>query len=808
MFKSYLITSLRNLSRHPAYSFINIFGLSLGIASCMVLAALILKMGSTNRSLEGADYIYELQTEQLIDRGWVPQPIHKTHLSLLTANIPELSDAASVEVTPFSIQQNEATINLNAYTAETNFFNIFPINMIQGKKEGVLEAPGHAVISESSAKKLYGDQSPVGKVLQLNKQSSVVINGVYQDYPTDNFLTNCHLITSKDSVQKSTEQIFSPERAFLKLIDRQHLSQIRHQLSLYKLPEANIHHIKDQRVTLEPIITPYRKLFSTANIKGKAQLTYTLAAAALCFIVLFASCINFINLTTARLSQRQLEVGIRRSFGARQSHLLRQFFVETLTLVLISSILSITILILGATWVEHLIGEQIPLEHLLRIDTLIAYAIIIVSVTLLAGTYPGIQISRLKPIESLSRRLSGAGKGMLRKLLVCIQFISATILLTLCLIVQFQVNIFKQINNGIELDNIATLYPGTTETTSLQQEISKLPFITSVTNPIQEIFPPSLSLENAKFDQKIIHDRLVISGVSTGYDSHFGIGLIAGEHFSPHKHHFVEDISNIFKQLPLYDYSGKHIPVIITLAGLELLGYSTDSKNLESLINQEITLSDNKTTFEIIGIADAYPEFITNDLPIISSRIPHFLLFHKPNHVLSIKYHNLTFTELTKQLQPLVNSFTGNLLASFRKEKEEHDKSFQRMSNLIWKIGSFAILAITISLMGIYGLSLFTIERRTKEIGIRKTLGASNGQLSWLLIIDSCKPLVVALAIASPLSFIAGNLLANYFKEIPPIWLFSLVVVPAILLSLSVIFILSHTLQASRANPILALNKE
>lgn len=805
MFKSYLITALRNLNRHPAYSFINIFGLSLGLASCMVLAAFILHMGGTNRNLNGADHIYQLKTESLTDRGWFSQPITKEHFSLLNANIPELLDTASFGSSYFSIKQDEETINLNAFTAGANFFNVFPINLIQGAKDGVLEEPGHAIISESSAKKLYGDQSPVGKVLQLTEKSTVVIKGVYQNYSANNLLTHCHLITSKDSIQQNTEQTYSYEKAFIKTLDELQASHIQHQINLYDLPASDIIGITDQKVTLEPIIRPYRKLFFSNEIDGKMQLIVILSATALCFIVLFASCINFINLTTARLSQRQLEVGIRRTFGARQSHLLRQFFVETLTLVFVSSILAVVIFILGASWLGHLIGEQLPLEYLLRIDTLIAYAIIVVSVTLLAGIYPGIQISRLKPIESLSRKRSKIGKGMLRKVLVCIQFVSATILLTLCLIIQFQVNIFKQVNNGIELENIASLY---SDSPSLQQELAKLPFVTSVTQPIVEILSFGQSLESAQFNHKIIHERLQLSGASTNYDRHFGIKLLAGEHFSTENHSLVININSASTDSPTYDYSGKHIPVICTLAGLDLLGYSAESDNLESLIGQKIILSDNETSFEVIGVVDAYPEFITNDLPIGRSDTPHFLLFHKASNALSIKYRKVTFTEFSKKIQPVIESITGKSNLYIRNEKEEHNKSFQKMSILIWSIGSFAILAIIISLMGIYGLSLFTIERRTKEIGIRKTLGASNSQLSRLLIIDSCKPLIVALAIAGPISFLAGNLLANYFKEIPPIELFSFVIVPTILLSLSVIFILSHTLQASRANPILALNKE
>lgn len=807
MFKSYLITALRNLKRNLVYSFINIFGLSLGLASCMVLAAMILGMVSQNRNIEGADSIYELKTEQVTEHGSFLQPITKTHLSVLKANIPELSGTASFSNLYLSIQQDENTINLSTFAAGANFFKIFPIDMITGKMDGILDAPGYAVISESHAKKFYGDQSPVGKALQLNEQSTVVITGVYRDYPDNNLLSTCQLITSKESVDVGTDSYFVTERAFIKTEGGADLSQIQHQISLYKLPEANNHTIVDQKVTIEPIITPHRQLFSTKSLENKLLLTTLITATSLCFIVLFASCINFINLTTARLSQRQLEVGIRRTFGAHQSHLLGQFFIETITLVLISSIISILILILGTIWVGHLVGQKINLEYLLQIDTLIAYIIILISVTLLAGAYPGLQISRLKPIESLSRRISSNGRGMLRKVLVCIQFISATILLTLCLVVQFQANIFKQIDNGIDIENIATLYPGTTDITTLQQEFTKLSFITSVCHPIKQVNLPGIPLDNSVFDQRVVQESLLISGVSEGYDHHFGIKLLAGEHFSPHKHHLVDSTNNHLKDSDTYSYSGKRIPVIATLAGLELLGYEPNDGNLDSLIHKEITLSDNNTIFEIIGIVDAYPKFMTSELPI-DKTTPHFLLYSKAHNGLSIKYNNYTFKEFTEQLQPVLESVTGHTNFLIRNDKEDNDRMFKGISILIWSIGSFAILAIVISLMGIYGLSLFTIERRTKEIGIRKTLGASNGQLSWLLIVDSCKPLLIALAIAGPVSFIIGNLLANYFKEIPPVWLFSFVLVPVILLSLSVISILSHTQKASRANPILALNKE
>ena len=245
--------------------------------------------------------------------------------------------------------------------------------------------------------------------------------------------------------------------------------------------------------------------------------------------------------------------------------------------------------------------------------------------------------------------------------------------------------------------------------------------------------------------------------------------------------------------------------ILLTRLGLHKLGIS----NPELALDTKITCSEGQVEMTVIGIADAYPPLMKSPDMNVEFREPDFLHFNPDVHtVINAKYQGVTLDELTEQASQVLEEMSPGARLNVQSLKRQKEQMFKAMFTMLWSVGGFGLLAVLIALLGLYAMSVFTVERRTKEIGIRKTLGAPVKSIIFDLVWDTCKPVLIALAISAPLAYLGGRLALQFFYTVPPILWISFGLVPAILVSIAVGSILWHSYSAATTNPVNALRYE
>ena len=794
MFKNYLIIAIRNLRRNRLYSAINIFGLSLGIACCLLLASIVVIGLNTNKAIPNAEQIYQARTIHVTnDSTLISLGLSEAVLEQAQANINELTTGTAIHSLYSQIVTQHDRNNQSLHLADANFVKLFLPKLITGDVGNTFTIPGKAIISQSLALELYGSQNPIGEVLNVNNKSLLTINGVFQDYPESTFLNHYHILSARSSLAELKN---SSRKAVIKfyttITSKEQANFLGQQIEQY------IQEDPDQKsttqITFDPIVKSISDAFFPKSDDEKMAAYILLFAAGLCFIVLAVSCINFVNLTTARHSQRSLEVGIRKTAGAERNQLMIQFFTETLIMTSTALAVAVPLLVMLQTWAKHL-GADIDVSALFSVELLIAITVIITFTTFMAGFYPALILSRVSPIKALKQKNDPTGKGRMRKALVISQFSISTLLLAFCLILHFQVNLLQQQNWGVDDENNLNLSSYPAEEWSQQRDIlaHELQSIPEITSFSTDLNPKTLPLECSCNGIKLPKEIQVLS-LDNNYQSHYGIKLLTGRHF-------VTDRPDDLGQLNIANKHYRDSSVMLTRQGLETLLLSSP----ENALNAVITCDNGQITLPVIGVADAFPL-----LTKIGSIPAPDLFFFNPqgSSSLNIKSQGIKKNDLENQIQSIWKDIYPDSTLYIRSDHETRKSIFETLFKTLWSVGSFGIMAVLIALMGLYAMSVFTVERRTKEIGIRKSLGASAKSITYSLIKDTCKPVVIALLISSPLTYLAGKLTLRLFYQEPPILLISFVLVPCSLLLLAAGTVTWHSLSAARTDPIKALRYE
>jgi putative ABC transport system permease protein len=817
MVKNYLKIALRNLSRHKFYTMINISGLALGIASCLLIILYVSYELSYDRYHAKADRIYRVNGE--IKFGG-------THYRLAVAPAP-LGDAIVdeyPEVESFVRFRNRGTslVKTEGGTesfrenrlvwVDSTFFKFFSVNVLSGDPETALQEPNSIAISESAAKK-YFNGNALGKSLIIDNETNAKVTAVFEDMrPNSHFRMEFLVAMSGlEDAQSSnflsnnynTYLLFRPgadiaafhkklQEVVLKYVGPQAAEILGGEFTMEKFLEAG----NKIEYTLMPLTDIHLRSDLTAELGANSDIIYVYLFAAIAIFILMIACVNFMNLSTARSSNRAKEVGIRKVMGSLRSHLVRQFLMESILLSLFAFILAIALAYVSLPYFNSVSQLDLTLPSNFSFYAILLMAALFVGG--LAGVYPSFFLSAFEPVKVLKGQLAlGSKSGVIRGALVIFQFVISIFLIIGTFTVNSQLNFIQNKKVGFNKDQvimISDLYALGDKAESYKNEVLENTFIKNGT--ISGFIPVwgGWRTDNTFWPEgsQPTEDKLVgMQNWSVDYDyiNTMGMTIVKGRNFS---REFPSDSSAVI----LNQTALKHFHIESDPIGKKISTFADE--NADGTINRDAVVS-----YEVIGVVeDFHFESLKQNITPLG-----IILGRSPGYA-SFRFEAKNTSEVISSLEK-----TWKKLASGQPFQYQFlDESFARMyasEERLGKIfGGFAGLAIVIASLGLFALSAFTAEQRNKEIGIRKVLGASVPSIVILLSREFGKLILIAFLLAAPIAWYAVNWwLKNYtYKVEIGIWVYVLAGFSAFMIAwLTMSY---QSIKAATANPVTSLRSE
>ncbi len=788
MFKNYLLVTLRNLRKNVTYSFINIAGLSIGIVCSLLIMLWVYDELSFDTFQPKANRLYQVWVNAHFDgkiNSWtsVPQP---TYEALKTEDSNILSTAITDWGGNHLYTVGETRIYKEAYYASEEFLEMFQFPLVKGDPATVMDDPSSLVITESMAKVLFGDQDPINQTVRINNAHDLKVTGVLKDIPKNStFQFDCLMtwkmkIIAEDWVKRSETQWGNYSfQVFVELNDAANESHVENSIRdlLFRKGETDM----KREFFLHPMLrwrlhSNFENGQESGGMVDYVQ-TFTIIAA----FILIIACINFMNLATARSERRAREVGIRKSVGSRRHELILQFMGESVFLAVVAFGIAILLSQLLLPFYNQLVDKQLFIEYASPKFWLFAGTLILFT-GVISGSYPALYLSSFQPVKVLKGKIQvGKSASLPRKILVTLQFGFSILLIIGTIVIYWQINFVKARDLGYDQENLITI-EYTAEVgknyRTIKQELLNTGVVNSVcksNSPITEIWSNNfLGWPGKPEEQKVI-----FTTISTEYDytKTMGIKILEGRDFSE-------------------EYKNDTAAIIVNKAAMEVMG-------LKDPIGQQLDLWGGKR--ELIGVVDN----VLMGSPYQPVKPMFMVLIPEWASAVTIRL------EKTKDLQgsirkveDIFKKYNPAYPFEYKFADVEFAKKFTTI-NMTSRLASlFASLAIFITGLGLFGLAAFMAEQRTKEIGIRKVMGASVFSLVSLMSRDFSRLVLVAFLLSSP---VAWWLLTQFLERYPirvsiPWWVFPATGLVAMVFA-SVI-VSTQAMRAARTNPAISLRNE
>lgn len=784
MLKNFLLVSIRNLTKNGIFSFINVFGLAVGMTSCILIMLWVVDERSFNTFHEHSDEIYnvkrnKLANDEIITDDAMPLPA----VDGLKAD----ADIKYVVPTDWPVEhllnyKDQKVIQVGMYVGD-DFLKMFSFRIRSGNVATALKDPFSIVLTASTAKALFGKDDPIGKVVRIDDAHEMTVTAVLEDVPLNSSITFNYLMpfSAYEIAQPwvktmSTQWEMNAFMVYIQLQDNALIDEVtKRNIGLIKknasesLSDLYFHPLPDWRL--------YSRFSNGKPIGGTIEFVNSLALVA-GFILLIA-CINFMNLATARSERRAREVGIRKTIGSKKIQLLSQFILESLIIASLSFILSIGFAEISLPFFNNLVDKKLSIPY--SNVAFWGYSLLVVFITgLIAGSYPAFYLSSFSPGAALKGSASGHRSVLPRKILVSLQF-CFTIFQIVGTIVFFQ-----QIRHGMERElgynqNNLLMVDQTKDITknfvAIKSELLSEGLITSITSsnsPITSLYAHM----NVTWPGRGTAEKASFATVAVGddYIKTMGIPVISGRGFDPAYHDSAS--------------------VIINEAAAKIM-------NLEKPLGERIQWDKKELT--IVGVVP--------DVMMASpfrSVDPTMFIFD-PTWVSSYTLRipdGKNLPETISKIETIFKKYNPAYPFTYVFADDQYDQKFATIRFIGSMANMFSSLAIIISCLGLFGLAAFTAEKRTKEIGIRKVLGASVTQVVMLLTKEFSWLVLIAFVITAPMAWYAFNLWLDRFPYRIEMqwWMPASAGLSALLLAL--ITVSSQALRAALANPVDALKNE
>ncbi len=801
----------RHLRKQKLTTAIHVIGLTLGISVCMLIALFIDQQNSFDGYHKNASRIFRVNS--IFTEGGINMNMYATPLPLSQAireSITGVEHTSSVrtlfktavETAPGKLFQEDRIL-----LTEQEYFAIFDIGIIAGDARKALSVPFQAILSESTARKFFGIDNPIGKTIKLQSKFEFTVAAIMQDGQSNTSLP-ASIILSYTQGSELTEHgdtwyfgdfpwVKLQASTYVLLQPEVQQEKVQSQLKQLVDEKINANPTLNEKIHAAFELQSLRDIhFDTERFGGgpwvsamnKSWLWFFTGIA---LLVLVLACVNFLNLSTARAATRAKEVGIRKSIGAQRKQLITQFLCEAFALVSISTLLSIVIVSASIKFLDDLLGQGVTIQSILSLQSGLWLLASIVGIALLAGLYPALAISRFNPVSTLKTSFaisSTRGGALFRKSLVAVQFIISGVLIVAVLTISEQVRYMHSKPLGLEKDNILSLeVPEIKHGPALAQELLRITGIKEVS--LSRSAPISLDHWWNSISQTASSDkRFSVCAIygDENFSSFYGLKLLSGRTLVLTD--FIPD------SLRKATTANKVVVNEKLLADLEL-GTPADA------IGKQFWWGGPA---EIIGVV---ADFNTEPLryaisPTILSQHPD--LFGQIN----IKLNNENYAAALATVETTWKKFFPDKVFEATFLDEQINNFYQQEDKIYSLFKVFALLAISISCLGLWGLVAFITQLRTREIGIRKVMGASIQTIAWILSKDFFATVSIAFAIAAPLAFLLMDwILAKVAYRIDIGWgIFSLAalsIIAAVIVTIS-----TQVIRSAKANPVNALKSE
>ena len=802
MFKSYLVTTIRNLLKNKIFTFVNISGLAIGVA-CFILIGLFVIDEITYDSYNvKAERIFRVNAHYRIGGNGFnlansPVPL----AGVLQSEYPEIEKTVRmIKGQNIYVKKDDEYIKEeNFFYADSTMFDIFTVNFLRGNPEKCLIQPNSVVLTSRTAEKYFASENPLGKRLSLSNGQEYLVTGVVKPVPHNSHF-EFDFIASYNSLPASKETNWFGYYAHTYVLTRKGITSKELNDKIYAVTEKHIGPIvqaafglsykeflsrgNDFSFVFVPLrdIHLYSDVFNEFKETGDINTVYLFSAVA--FFILMIACINFINLSTAKSTKRASEIGIRKVLGSNKARLVQQFLTESVVLCFIAVLLALVIVELVLPYFNELTGKQLSLDFT-DVYTIPAVLIFTLLVGVAAGLYPALLLASFKPVLILKSKASAGKSGLLRKGLVVFQFATSIILFVGTFIIYNQMQYIKNKNLGFNKDQILIIRN--------IEDLGKQQFA------FADAIRGNSDVINASLSQGLPDHRLTanIFRKEGSDDENETIVVI------PVDYNFLDTYQIKMKEGRFFsrDITSDSTAIILNEAAVNKLKYK---EPLNSKLKTNLD-EDRQYSLTVIGITkDFHLQSLKDKI-----RPAAFVLLNEPQaDFLSVKISPYNVSKTIKylsrqwkefgQLKPMEYSFFDEYFADAYKSEIQSEKVFS----------VFAFLAILIACLGLFGLATFTAEQKTKEIGIRKVLGANIKDIISMLLKEFVILVALANIIAWPAAYFIMNGWLNEFAYKtewgPGVFILSGLVVLVIAL-LTVCF---QAIKAAIANPVKSLRYE
>jgi putative ABC transport system permease protein len=781
MFRNYLLIALRLFKKNKLYSFINIFGLAIGLAACVLILLWINDELSFDRFHAKAGQLYKIVCSDLSsdEKYAVTTPALGPAME---QEFPEILRATRYfEMDNLVVKAGDIKFLEDGIVfVDPSFIEMFSFPMIKGNPQTALSDPSSILLTESQAQKYFGPEDPVGKTLTVAGNYDFLVTGLMKDPPLNSHLRFDFLVPV-EFMKKFGWNLEQWDRFFIETFVELHSkSDMIEKDRLSRFLQFNIEDSENLQAELFPLKDIHLRSSGISVMGRTGDIKNVYLFSLISLFVLLIACINFMNLSTTQSGKRIKEIGMRKVVGARRKDIVTQFYGESVLMTLVALVLAFILVELSLPIFNRLSGKEMTLNFAGNYGFYIAVAGIVLATGFISGSYPALLLSSFKPVE-MFRGKSGAGarfQSLSRKILVVVQFSISIVLIIGTVIVFVQMNYLRQKKLGFDPNRVISV----TLNRNIQQKYDvmkgKLLQLSSVSSVTSGSRRPFTHISTIDWESPDNTKSLRLSFTDVGYDylKTFGLELTQGRFFSK-------------------EYSLDNQNYILNETAVRQMGF-------ENPIGQEIEIFEQKGT--VIGVVKDYhfESLHTAIRPLV-------LRFGQGGqNYLYAKIRSANMDETIRDFEAIWNGLEQDYPFNFRFFDEDFDAMYRAENRFKDILGYFAVFAIFISCLGLFGLACFITEQRTKEIGIRKVLGASVAKLILMFSKEFAKWVVLSNLVAWPVAYFAMSIWLQGFayRTGIQIWVFLLSSCIALVIALGTVMI--HTAKAALANPAVSLKYE
>ena len=803
MIKSYLKVALRYLAKHKGYTFINVLGLSVGIACCILIMLFVRSEWSFNRFHTKQDRIYRAWLEEhyqgeLFRNTVTPIPL----VPVLQAALPQVEASCRITTLNAPILHQNNTFNDPVNMVDSNFFQVFDFPIKEGARQQPFPTSSSLVITETAAKKFFGNEAPIGKTLELQLGDSRVlftVTALAKDPPLESTIQFDMLIPFSNAPYIWNEQTRNSAwsnvtvSSFFLLRKDAALEPVHARIASILNPlVAKDYKPGEYNVRLQPLSDIHFNKTLPDTLSGASDPKYSYILGTIGILILLIACINFVTLSVGRSATRALEVGVRKVLGAERQQLIRQFWGEALLLTVFALVAGVLLSLLLLKSFNQLANRELHLS--VDAFTALFCLVLVVLIGFIAGIYPAFVLSGFKPIQVLKGKLNVGQIGFFRKALIVGQFVASIIMIICTISVGKQLHYLQNKSLGYNKEHIVVVQTNKSrlEGAKLAQRfelaVQKNPQVLNTTTSLYSMAEEGW-MQLGYTDDRNVFRRFRFNTIDVDYVKAMGLQVVAGRDFQPQN----PADSNV---------------ILVNEALVKEYGWSDPiGKKLPGTYPQQI-----------VGVVkDFHFESLHNTIkPAVLALKPDSIFAHSsdvtynfsPQPRVSVRFRGGNLQEHITFLRTAWKSVASDQDFEYQFLDEALAASYQQEQRLGHIVQYASFLAIFIACMGLFGVTTLVVIRRTKEIGIRKVLGADVPKIVTLLSREFVYLVLIAALIAFPVAWWALHkwLLDFAYRIDVPVWVFGAAAVMALAIALGTVCI--QSIKAALSNPVKSLRTE